>query len=96
MNGLEEGGGAVTDEEGEGVGGEGQAGTADRRVRVGPRSKPSAREMKNMKQHTYMPFRDWCAHCMMGTGRTHHHVSKKRSEDLPRSREEGNRGTLGK
>ena len=23
-------------------------------------------------------------HCMMGRGRTHHHVSKKRSEDLSR------------
>ena len=23
-------------------------------------------------------LRDWCAHCMMGRGRIHHHVSKKR------------------
>ena len=46
LYGLEEGGGAETDEEGEGVGGEGQAGTADRRVKVGPRSKPSARGRK--------------------------------------------------
>ena len=33
---------------------------------------------KNMK------LRDGCAHCMMERGRTHHHVSKKRSEDFSR------------
>ena len=31
-----------------------------------------------------MPFRDWSRHCMMGRERAHHHVSKKRSEDLSR------------
>ena len=62
-------------EEGEGIEGEGDAGTADWRVRL-------QKKGTNMKQH--MPFRDWCAHCMMGMGRTHHHVSKKRSEHLSR------------
>ena len=31
-----------------------------------------------------MPFRDWCAHCMMGRGRTHHHIAKQKSEDESR------------
>ena len=24
------------------------------------------------------PFRDWCVHCMMGRGRTHHYVASRR------------------
>ena len=44
LNGLEEGGDAMTDEEGEGVEGKGEAGTADCRVRAGPTNKPTARE----------------------------------------------------
>ena len=47
------------------------------------KNKPTARE-KEEHDATYMPFRDWCTHCMVGRGRTHHHVSKKRSEDLSR------------
>ena len=41
---------------------------------------------KRREQHdsTHMPFRDWCTHCTMGRGRTRHHVSWKRSEDLSR------------
>ena len=72
LNGLEECKALMTDEEGEGVGGEGEAGTAGWRVRVGPRNKFTAREEHDA---THMPFRDWCTHCMMGGGRTHHHVS---------------------
>ena len=53
------------------------------RVRAGPRNKPTAREREE-HEATHMPFRDWCTHCMMGRGRTHLHVSKKRSEDLSR------------
>ena len=48
-----------------------------------PRNKPTARE-REQHEATRMPFRDWCAHCMMGRGRAHHHASKKRSEDLSR------------
>ena len=44
LNGPEEGEDAMTDEEGERVEGEGEAGTADCRVRAGPRNKPTARE----------------------------------------------------
>ena len=29
-------------------------------------------------------LRDWCTHCMMGRGRTHHHVPKQQSEDQSR------------
>ena len=81
--GLEEGEDAMTDEEGEGVDGEGGAGTVDWRVRAGPRNKPTAREREE-RQATHMPFRDWCTHCMMSGGRTHHHVSKQKSENLSR------------
>ena len=73
----------MTDEEGEEVDGEGEAGTADWRVRAGPRNKPTAREREE-HEATHMPFSDWCTHCMMVRGRTHHHVSKKRSEDVSR------------
>ena len=75
LNGLEEGEDWMTDEEGEG-----EAATADWTVRAGPRNKPTAREREE-HEATHMPFRDWCTHCMMGRGRTHRHVSKKRSED---------------
>ena len=51
LNGLEEGEDATTDEEGEGVDGEGEAGEVDWRVRAGPRNKPTEKG-KNMKQHT--------------------------------------------
>ena len=37
---------------------------------------------KSTKQH--VPFRDWCAHCMMGRGRTHHRIPKQKSEDESR------------
>ena len=76
LNGLEEGEDAMTDEEGEGVEGEGEAGTADWRVRAGPRNKPTAREREE-HEATHIPFRVWCTHCMMGRVRTRHHVSKK-------------------
>ena len=47
------------------------------------KNKPTAREREE-HDATHMPFRDWCTHCMMGRRRTHHHVSKKRSEELSR------------
>ena len=63
MNGLEEGKDAMTDEEG-GVEGEGEAGTAEWRVRAGPRNKLTAREREE-HEATHMAFRDWSTHCMM-------------------------------
>ena len=79
----EEGEDAMTDEEGEGVEGEGEAGTADWRVRAGPRNQPTARR-KDEHEATHMSFHDWRTHFMIVRGRTHHHVLKKRSEDLSR------------
>ena len=74
LNGLEEGKAAMTDEEGEGVGGEGEAGTGGWRVRVGPRNKLTAREGKN----TMMPFRAWCTHCMMSRSYSSPRVVEKK------------------
>ena len=73
LNGVEEGEDATTDDEGEG-----EAGTADWRVRASQTNKLTGREREE-HEATHMPFRDWCAHCIMGRGRTHHHVSKRRS-----------------
>ena len=33
---------------------------------------------------THVPYRDECAHYMMGRGRTHHHVAEQKSEDQSR------------
>ena len=57
LSGLEESEDAMTNEEGEGVKGEGEVGTADWRVRAGPRNKPTARESEE-HEATHMPFRD--------------------------------------
>ena len=54
---------------------EGEFAAPDWRVRAGPRNKPSQREREE-HEATHMPFRDWCVHCMMGRGRTHHHNCK--------------------
>ena len=48
-----------------------------------PRNKPTQKERED-HEATHVPFRDWCAHCMMGRGRTHHHVAKQKSEDQSR------------
>ena len=60
--------------------GEEELAAPDWRVRAGPRSKPTQREREE-HEATHVPFRDWCAHCMMGRGRTHHHVAKQKSEN---------------
>ena len=83
LNGVEEGHDEMSDEEGEEIDGEGELATPDWRVRAGPRSKPTQREREE-HEATHVPFRDWCAHCMMGRGRSHHHVAKQKSEDQSR------------
>ena len=50
------------------------------RVRAGPRNEPAQKE-RDEHEATHVPFRDWCARCMMGRGRTHHHVTKQKSVD---------------
>ena len=83
LNGVEEGRDEMSDEEGGEIDGEEELAAPDWRVRAGPRSKPTQREREE-HEATHVPFRDWCAHCMMGRGRTHHHVAKQKSEDQSR------------
>ena len=78
LNGVEEEQVGMSDEDIES-----EIAAPDWRVRAGPRSKPTQREREE-HDATHVPFRDWCAHCMMGRGRTHHHVMKQRSEDESR------------
>ena len=66
-----------------GVEGEGELSAPDWRVRAGPRNKPTQMEREE-HEATHVPLRDWCAHCMMGRGRTHHHIAKQKSEDESR------------
>ena len=83
LNGVEEGCDEMSDEEGGEIDDEEELAAPDWRVRAGPRSKPTQREREE-HEATHVPFRDWCAHCMMGRGRTHHHVAKQKSEDHSR------------
>ena len=46
------------------------------RVRARPRNKPTQNEGKE-HEATHVPFRDWCAHCTMGRGRTNHQQNKR-------------------
>ena len=64
---------------GDEIDGEEELAAPDWRVRAGSRNKPTQREREKHKA-THVPFRDLCAHCMMGRGRTHHHVAKQKSE----------------
>ena len=48
---------------------------------IGEREREREREEHKA---TNLPFRDSCAHCMMGRGRTHHHVAKQKSQDQSR------------
>ena len=73
----------MSDEEGNEIDGEEELAAPDWRVRAGPRNKPTQREREE-HEATHVPFRDWCVHCMMGRGRTHHHVAKQKSEDQSR------------
>ena len=65
------------------IDGEVELAAPDCRVRVGHRNKPTQRKREE-HEATDVPFRDWCVHCMMGRGRTHHHVAKQKSEDQSR------------
>ena len=83
LNGIGEEHDDMSDEEGDRIEDEGEFAAPDWRVRAGPRNKPTQREREE-HEATHMPFRDWCAHCMMGRGRTHHHIAKQKSEDESR------------
>ena len=83
MNGVEDGEDEMSVEGGDGVDSEEELATPDWRVRTGPRNRPTQKEREG-HEATHVPFRDWCTHCMMGRGRTHHHVTMQRSEEETR------------
>ena len=80
LNGVEEGEDRMPDDEGDRIDGEEELAAPDWRVSAGPRNKPTQKEGEKHGA-THVPFRDWCTHSTMGRGRTHHHVTKQKSED---------------
>ena len=68
----------MSDEEGDRIDGEEELAAPDQRVRAAPRSKPTLKEREE-HEATHIPFRDWCAHCMKGRCRTHHHVVEQKA-----------------
>ena len=83
LNGVGEERDDMSDEEGDKIDDDEELAAPDWRVRAGPRNKPSQRESVE-HEATHVPFRDCCAHCTMGRGRTHHHIAKQKSEDESR------------
>ena len=73
----------MSDEERNRIDGAEELAAPDWRARAGPRNKPTQKGREE-NEATHVPFRDWCAHCMMERGRTHHHVAKQKSEDQSR------------
>ena len=71
--------------EGDGDVGEEEMEPPDWRVRAGLRSKRTHKEREE-HEATHVPVRVWCAHCMMGGGRTQRHVTKQKSDDHSRRR----------
>ena len=65
LNGVEEECDKMSDEaEGE-TDDEGEIAVQDWKVRAGPRSKPTKREIEE-HEATHLPFRDWCVYCYDG------------------------------
>ena len=83
LKGIEEERDGMSDEEGNEIDGEEELAAPEWRVRAGPRNKPTQREREEHGA-THVPFRDWCVQCMMGRGRTHHHITKQKSEGQSR------------
>ena len=77
LNGVEEGQDEMSDG-GDRIDAEEKLAAPDWRVRARPRNKPTRKEREE-HEATHVPFRDWCAHCMMGRGRAHDHVTNKRA-----------------
>ena len=69
LNEVEEQRDEMSDEEGNEIDDEEELAAPDWRVRGGPRNKPTQRESEE-HEATHVPFRDWCAHCMMGRSPT--------------------------
>ena len=72
----------MSGEEGGRIDGEEDLAAPDWRVK-GPENKPTQKEREECEA-THVPLRDRCLHCIMGRGRSHHHVTKQRSEDQAR------------
>ena len=72
---MSDGGDRIDDEE--------KFAAPDWRVRAGPSNKPTQKEGRE-HEATHVPFRDWCTHCMMGRGRTHHHITIQKCVDQSR------------
>ena len=83
LNGVEKGEDGMSVEGGDRLDSEEELTAPDWRVRLGPRNKPTQKEREE-HEATHVPLRDWCTHCMMGRGRTHHHITKQKSEDESR------------
>ena len=83
LNGVEDESDGISDEEGNEIDGEEELAAPDWQVIAGPRNKPTQREREE-HEATHVPFRDWCVHCILGRGRTHHRVAKQKSEDQSR------------
>ena len=83
LNGVGEERDDMSDEGGDKIDDEEELAAPDWQVRAGLRNKPTQREREE-HEATHVPFRDWCAHCMMERGRTHHHIAKQKSEDESR------------
>ena len=62
----------MSDEGGDKIDDEEELAAPDWRVRAGPRNRPTQREREE-HEATHVPFRDWCAHCMMGRGHPSSH-----------------------
>ena len=73
----------MSETERDGVEGEGEMAPPDWCVRT-------TQKKKEEHEATHVPLGDWCSHCMMCRGRTHHHVTKQKSEDQSKSRRPAN------
>ena len=73
----------MSDEEGDSIDGEEELAAPDWRMRAGPRNTSTQKEREELEA-THLPFRDCCIHCTRTRGRTHHHITKQKSEDQSR------------
>ena len=75
LNGVEEGRDEMSDEEGGEIDGEEELAAPDWRVRGRAQEQTNAKGEREEHEATYVPFRDWCAHCI---------VAKQKSADQSR------------
>ena len=83
LNGVEEREYRMSEDAGDEVEGEGELALPDWRVKAGPRNKPTEKEREE-HEAIHVTSREGCRHCVVGRGRTHHHVTKRKIEDRSR------------